>query len=74
LRVTSRGLGDVYKRQIPGHTKLRIIDSLQTKVEKLAKMKFHTMMIEDGMTNAIRNVEIWLKEITQKLDQFTLQD
>jgi hypothetical protein len=37
-------------------------------------MKFHTMMIEDGMTNAIRNVEIWLKEITQKLDQFTLQD
>ena len=59
---------------IPGHTKLRIIDSLQTKVEKLAKMKFHTMMIEDGMTNAIRNVEIWLKEITQKLDQFTLQD
>jgi 5'-3' exonuclease len=59
---------------IPGHTKLRIIDNLQTKVDKLAKMKFHTMMIEDGMTNAIRNVEMWLKEITQKLDQFTLQD
>jgi len=59
---------------IPGHTKLRIIDNLQTKVDKLAKIKFHTMLIEDGMTNAIRNVEIWLKEITQKLDQFTLQD
>lgn len=59
---------------IPGHTKLRIIDNLQTKVDRLAKMKFHTMMIEDGITNAIRNVEMWLKEITQKLDQFTLQD
>jgi len=59
---------------IPGHMKLKIIDSLQTGVGKLAKIKFHTMMIEDGMTNAIRNVEVWLKEITQKLDQYTLQD
>jgi len=59
---------------IPGHTKLRIIDNLQTKVERLAKIKFHTMLVEDGMSNAIRNVEFWLKEVTQKLDQFTLQD
>jgi 5'-3' exonuclease len=59
---------------IPGHTKLKIIDQLGTKVDRLAKIKFHQMLYEDGMTNAIKNVEMWVKEVTQKLDQFALQD
>ncbi len=59
---------------IPGHTKLKILDQLERKVDRLAKIKFHQMIYEDGMTNAIKNVEIWIKEVTQKLDQFALQD
>lgn len=59
---------------IPGHTKLKIIDQLGNKVGRLAKMKFHQMLFEDGMTNAIKNVELWVREVTQKLDQFALQD
>ena len=59
---------------IPGHTKLKIITQLETKVDRLARLKFHQMLFEDGMTNAIRNVELWVREVTQKLDQFALQD
>jgi DNA polymerase-1 len=59
---------------IPGHTKLKIIDQLGNKVGRLAKMKFHQMLFEDGMANAIKNVELWVREVTQKLDQFALQD
>ena len=59
---------------IPGHTKLRIIDNLQNQKNKLIKLKFHAMLVEDGMTSAIRNTEIWLREVIQKIDQFALQD
>ena len=54
-------------------TKLRIINSLEQKVGRCNKMLFHRMLIEDKMTTAIKNVDMWLKEITQKLDQFALQ-
>jgi DNA polymerase-1 len=59
---------------IPGHTRLKIITQLEKKVDRLAKIKFHQMLFEDGMTNAIKNVEMWVREVTQKLDQFALQD
>ena len=32
------------------------------------------MLIEDRMTTAIRNVEMWLKETTSKLDKYILED
>ena len=59
---------------IPGHARLKIITQLEKKVDRLAKIKFHQMLFEDGMTNAIKNVEMWVREVTQKLDQFALQD
>jgi len=59
---------------IPTSTRLKIITTLETPVVKLSKIKFHQMIFEDGMTNAIRNVEVWIREVTQKLDQYTLLD
>lgn len=59
---------------IPTSTRLRIITTLESSVPKLAKIKFHQMIFEDGMTNAIRNIEVWIREVTQKLDQYTLLD
>ena len=54
--------------------KMKIIGMMETPAARLGKLKFHSMLIEDGMTSAIKNVEMWLREVTQKLDQFTLQD
>lgn len=54
--------------------KMKIISLMETPSPKLGKMKFHTMLIEDGMTNAIKNADMWLREVTQKLDEFILQD
>lgn len=54
--------------------KMKIIEMMEQPLNKLAKVKFHTMLIEDRMTTAIKNVEMWLKEITTKLDQHCLVD
>lgn len=54
--------------------KMKIIGLMETPVSKLGKIKFHTMLVEDKMTSAIKNVDMWLREITQKLDRFTLVD
>jgi len=54
--------------------RMKIIGMMEQPIGKLAKMKFHTMLIEDRMSSAIKNVEMWLREITQKLDQHTLED
>ena len=54
--------------------KMKIIGLMEQPVEQLAKMKFHTMLIEDKMSNAIKNVEMWLRDITTKLNQHTLEN
>ena len=51
-------------------TQLRIHDHMDEPCSKLAKMTFHRLLIEDGMTNAIRNPEMWLRDVTTKLNQF----
>ena len=53
---------------------MKIIDMMEQPIPRLAKIKFHTMLIEDKMTSAIKNVEMWLREVTTKLDQHALQD
>jgi 5'-3' exonuclease len=53
--------------------KLRIIDQLETPLSKCNKMKFLSMLLEDKMSGAIKNVDMWLRDITQKLDKFALQ-
>jgi DNA polymerase-1 len=59
---------------INASNKMKIMDIMEQPVNKLAKIKFHTMLIEDRMTTAIKNVEMWLREVTAKLDQHTLED
>ncbi len=55
-------------------SKMKIMDMMEQPTDKLAKIKFHQMLMLDGMTNAIKNVELWLRETTTKLDQYCLQD
>jgi len=52
-------------------TQLRIHDAMEDEGRKLAKMTFHRLLIEDGMTNSIRNPEMWLRDVTTKLNQYT---
>ena len=58
---------------ISSHSKLSIIDKLGEKVNKTSKIKFYSMLTEDKMTTAIKNVDMWLRDVTQKLDIFALQ-
>jgi 5'-3' exonuclease len=53
--------------------KLRIIDQLEGPISKCNKMKFLSMLLEDKMSGAIKNVDMWLRDVTQKLDNFALQ-
>jgi 5'-3' exonuclease len=50
--------------------KMKIIDTLRIIPQKAAKLKFYSMIAEDKMGMAIKNVNLWLNEITQKLDRF----
>ena len=58
---------------LSGQVKLGIVRLLNQPTHRLAKIKFHTMLIEDGMTQAIKGVDQWLRDVTQKLDMFALQ-
>lgn len=43
---------------------------IQAPTNKLAKLKFHQMLIEDGMSTAIKNPEMWIRDVTTKLNQY----
>tara|TARA_R110000803_G_scaffold30564_2_gene68861 strand:+ start:3211 stop:4251 length:1041 start_codon:yes stop_codon:yes gene_type:complete len=51
-------------------TKQRAVNLAQEPNKKLAKMAFHQMLLQDGMTGSMRNVEMWLRDVCTKLDQF----
>ena len=55
-------------------SKMKVIEMVEQPTSKLAKIKFHSMLIEDRMTTAIKNVEMWLREITHKLDSHALEN
>ena len=55
-------------------TKLRIMNTLETKGNRCNKLQIHKMLVEDRMTLAIKNADMWLRDVTQKLDLFVLQD
>jgi DNA polymerase I len=59
---------------INASSKINIMDLMDRPIQPLAKMKFHTMLIEDGMTQTIKNVDMWLREITTKLDKHLIED
>jgi 5'-3' exonuclease len=52
-------------------SKLRIIDLVQNEINKTQKATFYKLLTEDRMLGAIKNPDMWLREITQKLDMFT---
>ena len=52
------------------NTQIRIHDAMDAEGRSLAKMTFHRLLIEDGMTNAIRNPEMWLRDVTTKINQY----
>jgi len=52
-------------------TQLRVHDNMDDPGRTLSKMGFHKLLIEDGMSSAIRNPEMWLKDVTTKLNHFT---
>jgi len=58
---------------LSGQVRLGLVELLNRPTHKLAKIKFHTMLIEDGMTQAIKAFDQWLREVTQKLDMFASQ-
>ena len=43
---------------------------MQAPTSKLAKLKFHQMLIEDGMSTAIKNPEMWIRDVTTKLNHY----
>jgi len=51
--------------------KMRATNLMSDSVQKLAKFKFHQLLVEDGMTTAIKNPEMWLREVATKINQFT---
>jgi len=57
---------------ISGQLRLGIVARLNEPIHRLARVSFHTMLIEDGMTQALKNADFWLTDIAQKLDRFAL--
>lgn len=55
---------------ISGQLRLGIVGMLNQPIKKASKVQFHRMLVEDGMTQTIKNVDYWLSEITRKLDWF----
>ena len=53
--------------------KMRIMESLEDSIERCNKIAFHRLLMRDKMTAAVKNPDMWLKEVTQKLDRFTLE-
>lgn len=49
----------------------RATNLMTSPTQKLSKIKFHQLLVEDGMSAAIKNPEMWLREIAYKLNQFT---
>jgi 5'-3' exonuclease len=50
--------------------KMRATNLMSQPASKLAKMKFHQLLVEDGMTSAIKNPEMWLRDIATKINHF----
>ena len=54
---------------ISGTHKLNIMDNIN-KVNKFNKFRFQQMLLEDQLTGAIRNHEMWLKDTFIPLQAF----
>ena len=52
-------------------TQLRIHHNMDSEGRTLSKVNFHRLLLEDGMSSAIRNPEMWLRDVATKLNQYT---
>lgn len=53
--------------------KLNLISKLNEGVTKTQKVQLYKMLAEDKMTTAIKNFDVWIRDVTNKLDLFALQ-
>ena len=60
----------LHESMLNASTKMRATNLMNQSVQGLAKFKFHQLLVEDGMTLAIKNPEMWLREIATKINQF----
>lgn len=65
------GLMQLSEAFIPTASKLKILNSVDNP-SRLVKYKFQSMLFEDRMTTAIKNVDMWTREVLQKLDGYLL--
>ena len=56
---------------IPTTSKLKALDQVNNP-SRLAKYKFQALLFEDRMTTAIKNVDMWTREVLQKIDGYLL--
>jgi len=54
-------------------TQMRALSLVEEKSSKLAKIKFHQLLVEDGMTAALRNPEMWIRDVATKLNHYVDQ-
>lgn len=60
----------LHESMLNGTVKMRATNLMNQPASKLAKMKFHQLLVEDGMTSAIKNPEMWLRDIATKINHF----
>ena len=65
------GLMQLSEAFIPTASKLKILDQVDNP-NRLVKYKFQAMLFEDRMTTAIKNVDMWTREVLQKIDGYLL--
>ena len=53
---------------IPGSTKAHIIDAVKKPINRLVKIKFQKLMLEDKTHTAIRNPDFWIKACFSHLE------
>ena len=56
---------------ISGNAKQKILDFVEQKPNSLNSFKFRQMYLEDGFSNEIQNLEVWLRESWSTLDTLT---
>ena len=64
-------LMDLKEILISGNAKQKILDFVEQKPNSLNSFKFRQMYLEDGFSNEIKNLEVWLRESWSTLDTLT---
>ena len=64
-------LMDLKEIIISGNAKQKVLDFVDNKPNSLNSFKFRQMYLEDGFSNEIQNLEVWLRESWSTLDTLT---